>query len=109
MLIAMVDVLILLCSALIRLFRSRVRFEAEILVLRRQINVLRRKSPKRSVFRPFDRLVLVGLYRLAPSIVDALAIVSGARPVSTANCSSSASTSARRALQSTWPGGGEGR
>jgi hypothetical protein len=51
------------------------RPEAEILVLRQQINVLRRNSPKRSVFRPFDRLVLVGLYRLAPGILDALAIV----------------------------------
>jgi hypothetical protein len=70
----MVEVLTLLWTALTSLFRSRVRLEAEILVLR-QINVLRRKSPKRSVFRTFDRLVLVGLYRLAPSIVDALAIV----------------------------------
>jgi transposase InsO family protein len=71
----MVDVLILLWTALTCLFRSRVRLEAEILVLRQQINVLRRKSPKRSVFRTFDRLVFVGLYRLAPGIVDALAIV----------------------------------
>jgi hypothetical protein len=51
-----------------------VRLEAEILVLRQQINVLRRKSPKRFVFGTFDRLVFVGLYRLAPGIVDALAI-----------------------------------
>src|SRR6476620_1809415 len=71
----MVDVLILLWTALTCLFRSRVRLEAEILVLRQQINVLRGKSPKKSVFRTFDRLVFVGLYRLAPTIVDALAIV----------------------------------
>src|SRR3981081_3405744 len=71
----MVGVLILLWTALTSLFRSRGRLEAEILVLRQQINVLRRKSPKRFVFRTFDRLVFVGLYRLAPSIVDALAIV----------------------------------
>ena len=76
MLIPMVDFLILLRSALTSLFRSRARLEAEILVLRQQINVLRRNSPKRFVFRPFDRLVLVGLYRLAPTIVDALAVVS---------------------------------
>ena len=44
MLIPMVDVLILLWTALTSLFRSRVRLEAEILVLRQQINVLRRKS-----------------------------------------------------------------
>ena len=71
----MVDAVILLWAVLARLFRSRVRLEAEIVVLRQQINVLRRKSPKRSVFRTFDRLVFVGLYRLAPTIVDALAIV----------------------------------
>src|SRR5260370_38585042 len=71
----MVDILTLLWTALTSLFRSRVRLAAEILVLRQQINVLRRNSPKRSVFRPFDRLVFVGLYRLAPTIVDALAIV----------------------------------
>ena len=71
----MVDVLILLWTALTCLFRSRARLEAEILVLRQQINVLRRKSPKRSVFRTFDRLVFVGLYRLAPGIIEALAIV----------------------------------
>jgi hypothetical protein len=71
----MVDVLILLWTALTCLFRSRVRLEAEILVLRQQINVLRRKSPKRFAFRTFDRLVFVGLYRLAPTIVDVVAIV----------------------------------
>src|SRR4029077_2700294 len=71
----MVDVLMLLWTALTSLFRSRVRLEAEILVLRQQINVLRRKSPKRSVFRRFDRLVFVGLYRLAPGILETLAIV----------------------------------
>src|SRR6478672_3884279 len=71
----MVDVLMLLWTALTSVFRSRVRLEAEILVLRQQINVLRRYSPKRSVFRRFDRLVFVGLYRLAPGILEALAIV----------------------------------
>jgi len=65
----------LLWSALTRLFRSRARLEAEILVLRQQSNVLRRKSPKRFAFGTFDRLVFVGLYRLAPSILDALSIV----------------------------------
>ena len=71
----MVDVLVLLLSALTPLFRSRVRLEAEILVLRQQINVLRRKSPKRLAFGSFDRMVFVGPYRLVPRTVDALAIV----------------------------------
>jgi hypothetical protein len=71
----MVDALILLWTVLTRLFFSKVRLEAEILVLRQQINVLRPKFAKRSVFRPCDRLVFAGLYRLAPGILDALAIV----------------------------------
>jgi hypothetical protein len=71
----MADVLILLWSALTSLFRSRVRLEVEILVLRQQINVLRRTFPKRFAFGIFDRWVFVGLYRLVPSIVDALSIV----------------------------------
>ena len=71
----MVDVLVLLWSALTSLFRSRGRLEAEILVLRQQINVLRRTSRKRFVFGTFDRLVFVGLYRLVSGIVDALSIV----------------------------------
>ncbi len=68
------DVLVLLLSALTRLFRSRARLEAEILVLWQQIDVLRRKSPKRLAFGSFDRMVFVGLYRLIPGIVDALSI-----------------------------------
>src|SRR5712664_1696185 len=71
----MVDVLVLLWSALTSLFRSRVRLEAEIPVLREQISVLRRTSPKRFAFGIFDRWVFVGLYRLVPGIVDALSIV----------------------------------
>jgi transposase InsO family protein len=70
----MVDVLVLLWSALTRLFRSRARLEAEILVLWQQIDVLRRKSPKRLAFGSFDRMVFVGLYRLIPGIVNALSI-----------------------------------
>ena len=71
----MADVVVLLWSALNSLFRSRVRLEAEILILRQQLNVLQRNSPKRFAFRTLDRLVFVGLYRLVPGIVDALAIV----------------------------------
>src|SRR5262249_55896386 len=39
------------------------------------INVLQRKSPKRVAVSNVDRLVLVGLYRLAPGILDALKIL----------------------------------
>ena len=52
----MSDLFRLIWYALIGLFRSRVALEAEILVLRHQLNVLRRKSPKRVSFRSIDRL-----------------------------------------------------
>jgi hypothetical protein len=57
------------------LIRSRAALEAEIWVLRQQINVLRRTAPKKLSFRAIDRLIFVGLYRLFPKVCDALAIV----------------------------------
>ena len=61
----MSDLCRLIWCALIGVFRSRAELEAEILVLRHQLNVLRRKSPKRLAFSNVDRLVFEGLYRLA--------------------------------------------
>jgi hypothetical protein len=65
------DVCSLIWLALIGLFRSRASLEAEILTLRHQLNVLRRKSPPRLTFTSIDRLVFAGLYRLAPGVLDA--------------------------------------
>ena len=48
---------------------------AEILVLRHQINIQRRHLPKRQTFGAMDRLIFAGLYRLAPTILNALAIL----------------------------------
>src|ERR1700759_3085810 len=69
------DVCSLIWLALIGLFRSRASLQAEILTLRHQLNVLRRKSPQRLTFTSIERLVFAGLYRLAPGMLDALAIV----------------------------------
>jgi hypothetical protein len=66
----MSDLCRLIWCALIGLFRPRAALEAEILVLRHQLNVLRRKSPK---FGNVDRLVL--LYRVAPGVLEALKIL----------------------------------
>src|SRR3984893_13995385 len=44
------DVCSLIWLALIGLFRSRASLQAEILTLRHQLNVLRRKSPQRLTF-----------------------------------------------------------
>jgi hypothetical protein len=56
-------------------FKSKARLEAEILALRQQINVLRRKAPRRLWFTYLDRAIFVSLYRLVPETLDALAIV----------------------------------
>jgi hypothetical protein len=65
----------LVCSVLVLLFRSRVSLEAEILILRHQLNIQRRHQPKRLAFSAVDRLIFVGLYRLAPKTIKALTIV----------------------------------
>jgi hypothetical protein len=62
----MIQPLRLFCGALIGLLRSSARREAEILVLRHQINVLRRKSPNRPALSNVDRLLFVLLSRLVP-------------------------------------------
>src|ERR1700687_3514440 len=56
-------------------FPRRARLEAENLLLRQQLVVLRRKSPTRVRLWNIDRLLLVGLYRLYPSLLDAIIIV----------------------------------
>src|SRR5258706_622294 len=65
----------LIWTALVRLFRTRASLVAEILVLRHQINIQRRHLPKRQTFRIMDRLIFAGLYRLAPNVLNALAIL----------------------------------
>ncbi|HXW28477.1 MAG TPA: hypothetical protein VEK55_03860, partial [Xanthobacteraceae bacterium] len=71
----MSDLCSLIWCGLIGLFRSRTALEAEILVLRHQLNVLRRSCRKRVALSSIDRLLLIGLYRLAPGLLDALKII----------------------------------
>jgi transposase InsO family protein len=71
----MLDLCKLIFGVVIDLLRSRATLEAEILVLRQQINVLRRASSKRPPFISIDRLILGGVCRLFPKMYDALAIV----------------------------------
>jgi Integrase core domain len=71
----MVDFYRLIWCAVVALFRSRAGLQAEILVLRHQLNVLRRKAPKRVTFSAIDRLLFAALYQLAPCVLDALKIL----------------------------------
>ncbi len=72
----MLDGCRLIWSLLFGLFRSRATLEAENLVLRQQIIVLRRTAPKRLTLSGFDRLIFVTLYQLFPDVRSALSIVS---------------------------------
>jgi hypothetical protein len=58
------DVCSLIWLALIGLFRSRASLQAEILTLRHQLNVLRRKSPQRLTFTSIDRLVVLDALKI---------------------------------------------
>ncbi len=56
-------------------FKSRRRLEAEILVLRHQLNVLQQRAPRRVQLRWVDRAVFIWLYRCCPHIIDAKTIL----------------------------------
>jgi len=71
----MVAFLIQLLLAIRSWFARQARLEAENLVLRQQLVVLRRQHPKRVRLWNIDRLLLVWLYRLYPSLLDAIIIV----------------------------------
>ena len=71
----MIDLIKLILGVLASFFKSRARLEAEILVLRQQINVLGRQMPKRRHLNNTDRLLFVWLYRWFPSILGAMTII----------------------------------
>jgi hypothetical protein len=56
-------------------FKSRAQLEADNLLLRQQLVVLRRKSPTRVRLWNIDRLLLLWQYRPYPSLLDAIIIV----------------------------------
>ena len=56
-------------------FRPRQQLEAEILVLRHQLNILRRRAPRRPRLRWADRALFIWLYRRCPGILNAITIV----------------------------------
>src|ERR1700686_2248481 len=59
----MTDLFKLILGILASRFRSRATLEAENLVLRHQVNVLRRRTPKRPHLNDTDRVLFVWLYR----------------------------------------------
>src|SRR3977135_1984982 len=71
----MTDLFKLILGILASRFKARATLEAENLVLRQQLNVLRRRTPKRPHLNNTDRFLFVWLYRWFPSVLEMVAIV----------------------------------
>src|SRR6201990_3281106 len=71
----MTDLFKLILGILASRFKARATLEAENLVLRQQVNVLRRRTPKRPPLSNTDRFLFVWLYRWFPSVFEVVAIV----------------------------------
>jgi hypothetical protein len=71
----MIGFLILFLHVLVSPFRTQAQLEAEIVLLRHQLGVLRQRVPSRPKLTLADRLLFVWLYRLFPSVLDAVTIV----------------------------------
>jgi hypothetical protein len=71
----MMAFLILVLHIVVSPFKTKVRLEAEIISLRHQLNVLRRRVPPKPRLVVADRLLFVWLYRLFPSVLNAVTIV----------------------------------
>ena len=71
----MIELLRLILHIVASLFKSRAKLAAEILVLRQQLNVLRRQVSKRPQLSNSDRFLFVWLYRWFPSVLGAIAIL----------------------------------
>ena len=70
----MIGFVILLLHVLVAPFKTQARLEAEIVLLRHQLSVLRQRVPSRPRLTAADRLLFVWLYRLFPSVLNALTI-----------------------------------
>ena len=71
----MLDLCRIIFWIVVDLLRPRAALEAEILLLRQQIIVLRRGKPRRLSFLTVDKVVLGWVCQLFPKACDALAIV----------------------------------
>src|SRR5207237_6354634 len=70
----MIDLLKLLGGLLVGVFRSHAAREAEMSFLRQQLVILKRSAQARLRLRTADRLIFVWLYRLFPSVLEALVV-----------------------------------
>jgi putative transposase len=68
----MIGFLILFLHVLVSPFKAQAQLEAEIVLLRHQLGVLRQRVPTRPKLTLADRLLFVWLYRLFPSVLDCM-------------------------------------
>jgi len=71
----MIDFLSLVLHVVVSPFKTQAQLEAEIVLLRHQLNVLRRRVPSKPKLAVADRLLFIWLYRLFPSVLSAATIV----------------------------------
>src|SRR5262249_40746624 len=71
----MIEFLRLILHIIASFFKPRTKLVAETLILRQQLNVLRRQVSKRPQLSNTDRLLFVWLYRWFPSVLSAIAIL----------------------------------
>ena len=71
----MIGFLILFLHVLVSPFKTQARLEAEIVLLRHQLSVLRQRVPSKPKLTVADRLLFIWLYRLFPSVLDDITIV----------------------------------
>jgi hypothetical protein len=64
----MIEVLRLILHIMASFFKPRAKLVAEILILRQQLNVLRRQLSKRPQLSNTDRFLFIWLYRWFPSV-----------------------------------------
>jgi hypothetical protein len=64
-------------------FKPQQRLEAEILLLRHQLNILQHGAPDRPHLRWVDRALFIWLYRRCPHILNA---ITGVRPETVLRC-----------------------
>jgi hypothetical protein len=71
----MIEFLSLAAHILVSPFKTRARLEAEIILLRHQVNVLRRRLLPKPKLTVADRLIFVWLNWLFPSVRRAITII----------------------------------
>ena len=71
----MIAIWLLVVRMLCDCFKSRQQLEAEIVVLRHQLNILQRQAARRPHLRWADRALFIWLYRRCPRILHAITIV----------------------------------